>query len=746
MGGKLCRIDFFEKPGVGGDRTSPWQVWSVICGARRTRWADTLRRTPGESIEMPEPRSPSISDGPRFDLDTLEFDAVRRLLTSKLATPLGRTAIEALAPYPSAEMARQAHAEATALAARLDAAAPPLAGVTDPRGWLSPFLAGEHALSSKDLSELRRVLKAALECKAWLAKEPVAEALARFAQGFPDLLDLCQELDMTVDARGEILDTASVRLSELRVEIGVAEAGVQAAVRRFLSDESVHRCLQSPEPAWRHGRPVFGVKQEYHNRVQGILHDRSQSGATVFIEPSVVVEAANRLSDTKAAEIREIQVILAQVARGLQRSCSEIEAAIASLVRLDLAMARARLIAEEGFVAPEIGEGIALRLLQARHPILMSSAHAEELVPLDVALGDPYRLLVITGPNTGGKTVALKTIGLLVIMALCGVPLPAAEGSRVPFVDGVFVDIGDEQAISQNLSTFSSHVTRIVRCLRAATEQSLVLLDELGAGTDPEEGGALGYGVLESLARQGSLAAVTTHLGRLKDFAYQHEGAENGSMTFDGDTLQPLYYLEIGVPGASHALDIAGRVGMPEELVARARELLGERDTRVEETVQKVQEVRRRAEADRKHTAEMNREAERVEEQLREELVATERRQAWLHEEADALVAEELRRIRDEIEKPLGSLLNAPKPYGERAKEVQDALRAASALTRVHRRRMKFVGGLRKDTLVYVPRFRRPCVVKKVDRVREVVSLEVGKLRMEVPFDDISWIQPLDDG
>jgi DNA mismatch repair protein MutS2 len=235
------------------------------------------------------------------------------------------------------------------------------------------------------------------------------------------------------------------------------------------------------------------------------------------------------------------------------------------------------------------------------------SAAPAPIVPLDIALGDPHRMLVVTGPNTGGKTVVLKTIGLLALMAISGVPIPAAVGAQVPFFRSVQVDIGDEQAIMQNLSTFSSHVQRIGRCLQQASPHTLVLLDELGAGTDPEEGGVLGYAVLEALLQASAFAVVTTHLGRLKDFAYQHAGAENGSMAFDGVSLRPLYRLDLGIPGSSHALDIASRVGMPAAVVERARVLLGTRDRTLDNLIERVQVARRDAEADRQRTADVSR-------------------------------------------------------------------------------------------------------------------------------------------
>ena len=689
--------------------------------------------------------------GTRFDVDTLEFRAVRDLLMERLRTALGRRDVEELVPFRTADEANRAATAARELAGRLDADdPPPTGGAVEVRSWLGGFMAGEHQPDPREIAELKRVLRAASRCRGWLESRPGCPELARFAGRFPVIDDLVGELEATVDDRGEVLDTASVRLAQIRREIEEADAEVRAAIHRFLADERMRRVLQSPEPSWRHGRPVFQVRFEKRHEVPGVVHDRSQSGATAFVEPQVVVAAANRLSDVRADEHREIQVVLTHVCRGLRRTEADVLAAVAAMGALDLAVARARLIHEDGFRAVPVVDGGPLRLRRALHPLLLTAAAARrdggELVPLDLTLGDPYAMLVITGPNTGGKTVALKTVGLLSLMAQAGVPIPADEGSQLPCFDGVFADIGDEQGISQNLSTFSSHVTRIARCLREATDRSLVLLDELGAGTDPEEGGALGTAVLEALARRGALAVVTTHLGRLKDFAYQNEGVENGAMAFDGATLSPLYRLDVGIPGASHALDIAGRVGMPRDLVARAREVLGTRDHSLEDVIERVQVARREAEDQRRRTEELQRAAERTERDLEERRREIEMQRAWLGEEADAVVDEQVRVIRERLADPLKQLSSAPRPHGDAARELLRQLERLADGTSIHRRRMRFVGGIRQNQAVYVPRLGKRCVVKRIDKLRETLTIEVGRIRMDIPFEDASWLQPLDAG
>ncbi|MEY4672978.1 MAG: hypothetical protein RL148_762 [Planctomycetota bacterium] len=684
----------------------------------------------------------SPADRRTHDLDALEFHAVRTVLVERLATPLGRIAVDGLVPLNSLAAAQQALDAVEALALRLAAGASlPVSGVVEVRSWLEPCFRGEHQLTAKDLADLKRVLRAAERCRQWALAGPAA--LHVLTEGMRDLTDLVHDLEQLVDDRGEVLSTASPRLAAARAEIESYRARVESIVQQLLLEGDLRKYLQAPEPSWRHGRPVLQVKQEHRQRVQGVLHDRSASGATLFVEPDRVVEAANRLSDAMAAEHREIQVVLANAARSLRRLEPEVVHAVQRLGEMDLAQAKARLVAELGFHVPRLTESGPLRLRGARHPILLRQRAVADIVPLDVALGDPNHVLVVTGPNTGGKTVVLKTIGLLAVMALCAVPLPADEGCTLPFYEAVQVDIGDEQGISQNLSTFSSHVRRIARCLGHASPRALVLLDELGAGTDPEEGGVLGYAVLEQLLRSGAHAVVTTHLGRLKDFAYQNRGAENGSMAFDGSSLQPLYRLDVGIPGASHALAIASRVGMPQDVVARARELLGVRDTSLQDVIQRVQVARREAEEDRRRTADVSRKVEKQQGELQERLAEAQRKAAWLGEESDAVVESQLRAAQTAMSEPLQALLSAPGAHGERAKQLKRVVDGLLRQAAVHRRRMAFCGSLKKGDTVFLPRWGRPATVHKVDAVKEVVTVEYGKVRLEVPYDDVSWIQPL---
>jgi DNA mismatch repair protein MutS2 len=346
------------------------------------------------------------------------------------------------------------------------------------------------------------------------------------------------------------------------------------------------------------------IKVEYRNQVRGIVHDQSASGATLFVEPLAVLDLTNRWRELQLEEQREVERVLAELSGLVGADHYGLEASVEALAELDLHFAMARLAEEQRATKPElrgprerVGAPV-LRFVEARHPLLTG-----EVVPISVELGRDFDVLLITGPNTGGKTVALKTIGLLALMAQCGLQLPAADGSFSTVFGGVYADIGDEQSIEQSLSTFSSHVTRIVGILQEADSRSLVLLDELGAGTDPQEGSALARAILRYLQERGSSVVATTHYSELKAYAHQTPRVENGSVEFDLETLSPTYRLSVGLPGRSNALAIATRLGMPEAVIEGARELVSPENVEVEQLLAEIQQERAAAAAAREQAA-----------------------------------------------------------------------------------------------------------------------------------------------
>jgi DNA mismatch repair protein MutS2 len=697
------------------------------------------------------PSSSSFSES--FDLEALEFRKTLDLFQRFLTTGMARVLLGGLGPFGELSKAQEALAQAREMGEWLEAGGRlRLPALPDLLQTLERVWTGA-ALESKTLAELLKGLRTVVRARRMLVALEGRPALQRLGERLPEMDVLLGYVEERIDDDGEVLASASVKLSELRHAKKEGRRSVEQALQRLLESASVRKALQSPQIVWRAGRPALQVKPEMRRLVPGILHDRSQSGQTVFIEPQGVVEKVNRLAEVDGEIQAEITRILAELRQRLHQDKERLTRGFQGVAWVDFTLARGCLVRELGFTVPEMVEEGALVLREARHPLLLRSlfegrATMEEVkegvVPLDLRLGDPFGMLIITGPNTGGKTIALKTVGLLTLLAQSGIPIPAAKGSQIRLVDGIYADIGDEQAVEQSLSTFSSHLVRIARALDRASPKSLVLLDELGAGTDPEEGGALGYAILETLLRRKVPTIVSTHLGKLKDFAYQHEGVENGSMAFDSEKLEPLYRLELGLPGESQALHVAGKIGIEAEIVERARSLLGQRDRSVEEMIDNIQKTRRAAERQRRQAEDLQQSIEGSAAEVRELRAQLDLREKTLREEAEHFVEEELRAARDLLAEPLKDFRNAPAPFGERAKGMLKLIEGLLSRTTLGRRREKFLEGVKKGHMVYVPKFNRKCKVLKIDRKRRLIVAEVGAMRMDLPFDEISWLQPLD--
>lgn len=444
-----------------------------------------------------------------------------------------------------------------------------LGGLTDPRDSLQAALKGRVLQTSQLLD---------VELCCTVCRD--VYTLMKGREELPGLCDLVstviphqrleQKLRRSISRDARLTDEASTALRRLRAEVREAESRLQNSLQGLLRHPELSKAYQEPIITQREGRFVIPVKADYKGRFPGLVIDQSASGNTVFMEPHIAVNQGNDLRQKKLAEQRECHRILVELSQLVADHALALIRAADSLARFDayLALARYSLKIDGGL--PEVVEQGDLILRKARHPLL-----GEECVPLDLQLQDGVRTLVITGPNTGGKTVGLKTTGLLCLMAASGFPVPARSGSRFPLVSQVWADIGDEQSLSQSLSTFSAHLVHILEILKCADERSLVLLDELGAGTDPSEGGALGVAILSELHRRGCRTIVSTHLSQLKVHAKKEEGFENAAVEFNTETLRPTYRLLMGIPGRSNALSIASHLGLPESLLREARTYLG---------------------------------------------------------------------------------------------------------------------------------------------------------------------------
>jgi DNA mismatch repair protein MutS2 len=602
-------------------------------------------------------------------LRALELPAILERLAARAATDLGAVRARALAPSPDPEEVRARQALTAEAVALLDAAEEPtLGGIVD----IAP--AAERAgrdgvLGPADLRAIARSVAVAVEARAALGRTS-ATLLAGLAEPIePSLAALAAELDRCVEEDGsDLRDTASPLLRRLRTELRNGGARVRDELARVARSSAVADALQESFLAERAGRPVLAVRAAARGAVPGIVHDASSSGQTVFIEPLAVVELNNRLAEAAAEAREEMERILRELSALVGARSEALLALVDASAALDLALARGALSRSWRGAPVEIGGEV--RLAGARHPLLDPST----AVPIDLDLG-ALRALVISGPNTGGKTVALKTLGLAALLHQCGLRPPAAE-AILPVFDRVLADIGDRQSIEMSLSTFSGHLRTLVEILETAGPRSLVLLDEVAAGTDPEEGSALAQALLERLAAQARLTVVTTHYGELKEWASAAAGVANAATGFDPDTDRPLYRIELGRPGTSYALRIAEQLGLDPAVVADARSRVDPDRLRAAELLAEAEGAEREASARRREAEQAAAAAERREAELAREVERVRASAERARQEAIAAAGRELSEARAEL-----AALRDELRAARRRRRVPDQDRALGAAT-----------------------------------------------------------------
>ena len=612
-------------------------------------------------------------------LKTLEYDKIRAMVAERTQCCTGRELAEAMEPvFTNGEAASQMALTAEAEKLLIRTGRSPAEGFPDMRGCLKRAHAALY-LSPGELLGVARCLKAIRLCKEALESAEDCPLLGNLAQWLQAHRSIEEEIGRCIAGEEEISDGASPALLRIRRSMRIANDRVRERLGNMIRSATFQKYLQEPLVTIRNGRFVLPVKQEYRQNVPGLIHDQSGSGATLFIEPTAVVELGNEYKKLLGEEEEEIQRILSELTALCAPYSQDILEGLGILGQVDLAFAKARLGREMEGVQPEMDQQGFLRIIKGRHPLIPK----EQVVPIDVWLGEEFTTLIITGPNTGGKTVTLKTVGLFALMAQSGLFIPAQTDSRLPVFQAVYGDIGDEQSIEQSLSTFSSHMTNIVEILKQADAGSLVLLDELGAGTDPVEGAALAMSILEELHSRGCRTVATTHYSEIKAFALTRAGMENASMEFDVDRLCPTYRLFIGIPGKSNAFEISKRLGMEERLIEKAREYLKGEDVKFEDVISGAEAQRRRAEEERRLAA-----AERdATAKLREEM---EKQRARLEGERETLRAkarEDSRRLvnetREEMEKLVAAIRAIPGLDQRAADRViqrsRDALRKREA-------------------------------------------------------------------
>ena len=645
-------------------------------------------------------------------LELLEFDKVRALVAAQAACSLGKEAALGMEPSLEPGEIRERQALTTEMADALASGlSPPFGGLHDIRPVVRRAQVG-GLLDPEELSGVVESLKAIANLAAWLD---------RVGDEFPRLGGMRREvgqfdgvanaIESCIDERGKILDTASRRLSAIRGEMARAEDRIKETLTRMLRSNEIKRILRYPNFTMVGHHYVLPIAKEHRGEIQGSVHRTSASNETVYVEPQAIAEQSAQLSFLRSKEAKEIRRILRWLSAQVGQVSESLLGSLETLAELDLIFARGRFSLDYRLTPPDFNQEGKLNLRGARHPLLEAlfrqdgkdtglrtqdsgqemvepprpQSEPRSVTPIDVHLGFQFKILVVTGPNTGGKTVALKTVGLLAIMAQAGLHIPAQQGSQLPIFDDVLADIGDEQSLEQSLSTFSSHVRRVSSIFTKATEKSLVLMDEMGAGTDPAEGAALGRAILDEVDSVGCLAIVTTHIGDLKTYAFTNPRAENAAVEFDLETLRPRYRLHIGDIGQSNALQIARRLNLPEHLITRASKYL--------------------IEGQGKHLPEME-----IVQKLRKD--AEDARQSALAAQAEA------DRSREALNQRLGDL----------QRQAENDSRMVEARAR-----------LQPGDRVVVPRFGydRPGRIVKLDHRKKTATVSIGMMKWDVPIDEL---------
>lgn len=693
----------------------------------------------------------ALGDLDGFAAERLDWSAVRALFERQCPSSLGRRVLGELQPRTSGD-ARQALDRLRELLELPErSSGPPLGDLTDPLPALESAERFRRVLGPEELLGLLAFLRATERLEDWLAKHSAAlPTLARLGTTLPDLRALAQVLEDGLGARGEVRDEASPRLAKFRQQIRELTQRIEKVARTLSNRPDLRGAFAdgaAGQVSMRAGRPVLAVKAKHAGRLPGLVHDRSGSGETLFIEPRELIEEGNQLAGLKSDENKEVTRLLSEWTREALLRKDDIALAAESLGQLEIAVASQRyceLYSARPAELAEPHEGLVLKI--ARHPLLAEQARTGEIpgcVPIDLRLGDAFDVLVITGPNTGGKTLALKTAGLAALLTRLGLPLCVDRGSRVPLFDGVVADIGDEQEVQQSLSTFSSHLKRIAEGLERAAPTVLFLLDELGGGTDPAEGAALGEALLDYLRVRRVPTLASTHIGKLKEYAFRHALVENAACEFDVESLRPLYKLVVGTPGDSRALAIARRLGFePKILEAAEKGIEGPRGA-ADAVMDDIQVARVEAERSRAQTEATLNEVEDLRRRLSLAEQRLEEQRGRLGDEAQIELEARASQMRPHLERLLKLTGQLGGDQRRELSAIHVALAESLAAVSVNDRRQSFLEGLRKGDLVYVPRFQKKCPILRLDRVKARLKVRLGKQELELGFDEVSAFESL---
>lgn len=664
----------------------------------------------------------------------LEYEKIREMLAARAGSSLGKERARSLQPSTDyAEVEEQL--EQTAEAVRIHAVtSPPFGGIHDLRPLLKKIHMGA-VLTLEELVDIRSTLYAMRSVKEFFkGLEIEAPTLKEWAHGIEILGQLERRLENTLDEHGSLRDDASVELRRLRTEIQTTQNRIKERVGAALRAPENQKYFQEAIVTLRDERYVIPVKAEYRRFFPGIVHDQSATGATLFVEPMTIVELNNDVKQLVLSEQHEVERILRDLSQQIGGQQDILQENLSVLADFDFTFAKAKLAEDMDAQQPLMNQEGHARLRQARHPLIPR----DRVVPIDIELGNAYTMLLLTGPNTGGKTVSMKTFGLLVLMAQSGCFLPTAPDSTLPVYQNIYADIGDEQSIEQSLSTFSAHMTHIVDILSKVEADDLVLVDELGAGTDPEEGAALAMAILERLLAVKAATVATTHYSELKTFAYTREGIENACVEFDVKSLRPTYRLLIGIPGASNAFAISRRLGLSEAIILRAQQLVKEDHAQFEHVVNELEREKLAYEQHNAELAERQQRVTRLEQKVEAAKEDLSKRKGEFIRKAREQSAALVRRTRREAEDIIDSLKKQYDDQGIHARQqaIQEArkrLDEAASVARPGIMGQKHLGqkvdakNLMVGDVVYLPKLDQKGTVVEISG-REV-TVQLGSLR-----------------
>ena len=672
---------------------------------------------------------------------TLEYDKILNLLKQHLASEIGQEFADKLRPATSlkeAEALQEQTWEAESIYTRTGRT--PISGFPDVRDMVGRMHAALF-LSTRELMAIASAMRASREAKEILQTGDDNSLLCNLANRLTSHRSVEEEVARCILGEDEISDNASPELSRIRRQMKIVGERVREKLNTMLKSATTQKYLQEAVITIRNGRYVLPVKAECRSQVPGLVHDQSSSGATIFIEPAAVVELGNENKRLLIEEKNEIERILSGLTAMIAPFADEIHTSCNVMGALDVIFARAVMARDQRAVRPKMNESGCIRIIRGRHPLIPK----DRVVPVDIWLGETFRTLIITGPNTGGKTVTLKTVGLFTIMAMSGMFIPADEGTELSMFDSVFADIGDEQSIEQSLSTFSSHMTNTVRILSEADERSLVLLDELGAGTDPVEGAALAQAILENLYDRKTLTVATTHYSEIKAFALMHAGMQNASMEFDVDRLCPTYRLFIGIPGKSNAFEISKRLGLGDEVISRAQDFLQKKDVAFETVLSEAEQARRSAENDKETIYKLRIETEKIKNELEKEKKKLEDEKTLLRQKAREDARRMVQETRQDMEKlivQLRSIENIDQ------KQLERAVQSSRDTMRKTEERL-YEQAIQRETAGTAPVSVHPgervklitlgqeaTVLKPADAKGEVL-VQAGIMKLSIPLNDI---------